>query len=135
MSIAHSCAACGTDDPPPQGLHSCAECSLVIHSYIVCASVWMPVEGTYFCCRRCVVAFNDKAEAGKRLPVRPRPDSEETPRAQREREVQAETDASAEEASSEYSEPPDSEESEGAEEAEAEAGQGAGSALAAHHFR
>ena len=76
------CEACG--DTLGMGVHACKHCKSWLHSSIVCQSVWLPIEGEYFCSRRCLGAYND-LPGEQKVPVRCRPDAAETPHAQRER--------------------------------------------------
>lgn len=41
-------------------VHCCKHCACDLHSYILCAAVWMPKEGYYFCSSKCIKAYNSK---------------------------------------------------------------------------
>ena len=34
--------------------YCCKHCKKAVHSHVMCNLVWMPADGHYFCCKRCV---------------------------------------------------------------------------------
>lgn len=59
------CAACdqvmlGEDQKPrtKPAAHACKQCLRDLHSFIVCDSIWMPIENAYFCSSECIKSMN-----------------------------------------------------------------------------
>ena len=52
-----ACAACKlVFEHQNAAAHSCKQCKLPVHSWVVCDMVWMPEEGEYFCGKPCLEA-------------------------------------------------------------------------------